>query len=263
MVSVPRSPFFAPRRRRVAGYGAIRARATGKYLGANPRCFFVGSDMSAGLAHIAQRKGPGRVGFEISLCDNLQLPYRAAAFDAVISIAVLHHLSTPGRRLAALRELFRVLRPGGRMLVYVWSLEEGGQKKGASIVKPGVADALVPWTLTERFAPRADAPTSPAAPADAHSSPPAAIPAVSRYYHMFCEGELEALCGRLDGAVVEDRGMDNQVCSARAAVPPLTIACTRAELVCVCAKSVNFARHLRMGVRPLSKRERCVFDNHV
>ena len=45
--------------------------------------------------------------------------------DAVISIAVIHHISTPERRLEALRELYRVARPGGVILVYVWSFEEG------------------------------------------------------------------------------------------------------------------------------------------
>ena len=43
-------------------------------------------------------------------------------------IAVLHHLSTPERRLAGLRELVRIIRPGGLVLVYVWALEQEAKK---------------------------------------------------------------------------------------------------------------------------------------
>jgi len=48
-------------------------------------------------------------------------------FDAAISIAVLHHLSTEQRRLQALREAGRVLRPGGELLVYCWSYEQDAE----------------------------------------------------------------------------------------------------------------------------------------
>ena len=42
-----------------------------------------------------------------------------------MSIAVLHHMSTPERRLQALRELFRILRRHreGKLLLYVRSHE--------------------------------------------------------------------------------------------------------------------------------------------
>lgn len=43
-------------------------------------------------------------------------------------IAVLHHLSTAERRLAGLRELVRITRPGGLVLVYVWALEQEAKK---------------------------------------------------------------------------------------------------------------------------------------
>lgn len=41
-----------------------------------------------------------------------------------ICIAVIHHLSTPARRLAALKELTRIVRPHGRILISVWALEQ-------------------------------------------------------------------------------------------------------------------------------------------
>ena len=54
--------------------------------------------------------------------------FRSDAFDVCLCIAVLHHLSTAERRLAGLRELVRVTRPGGLVLVYVWALEQEIEK---------------------------------------------------------------------------------------------------------------------------------------
>ena len=47
------------------------------------------------------------------ICDNMSLPYKDDSFDAVLSIAVIHHIATTERRVRALRELARVLRVGG------------------------------------------------------------------------------------------------------------------------------------------------------
>ncbi len=63
-------------------------------------------------------------GHEVAVCDCLQLPYKSGLFDAIICIAVIHHLSTEERRLAALREMLRVLRSGGHVLAYVWAMEQ-------------------------------------------------------------------------------------------------------------------------------------------
>ena len=47
------------------------------------------------------------------ISDNMSLPYKDDSFDAVLSIAVIHHIATTERRVRALRELARVLRVGG------------------------------------------------------------------------------------------------------------------------------------------------------
>lgn len=44
------------------------------------------------------------------------MPFADASFDAVISLEMLEHIA-PERREAALREMLRVLRPGGRLVV--------------------------------------------------------------------------------------------------------------------------------------------------
>lgn len=79
----------------------------------------IGLDRSVPLAKIAA----SRAAHAGSVCigDAVYVPLRAGIFDAALSIAVLHHLSTRERRLAALRQLTRIVRPGGCILVYAWS----------------------------------------------------------------------------------------------------------------------------------------------
>jgi ubiquinone/menaquinone biosynthesis C-methylase UbiE len=60
----------------------------------------------------------------VCLCDNLVLPYRDSCFDAVISIAVIHHFASEKRRQMAVQELTRVLSIGGQLLIYVWAMEQ-------------------------------------------------------------------------------------------------------------------------------------------
>lgn len=62
------------------------------------------------------------------ICDTLNLPYRDESFDAALSIAVIHHLATRDRRVRALRELARILRVGGRILITVWAKEQRHRK---------------------------------------------------------------------------------------------------------------------------------------
>ena len=95
----------------------------GKYLGVNPCVSTIGSDICPELVSIARTRG-----HEVAVFDCLNLPYRSNVFDAAICIAVVHHLSTEERRLAALRELARIVRPGGMTLVYVWAMEQERKK---------------------------------------------------------------------------------------------------------------------------------------
>ena len=62
------------------------------------------------------------------VCDALGLPFRDESVDAAISVAVIHHLATTERRVRALRELARVLRIGGRLIVTVWAMEQRARK---------------------------------------------------------------------------------------------------------------------------------------
>lgn len=74
-------------------------------------------DASAPMVARARRKA-ARGGVEIDFRDAAaqQLPYADGTFDLVLCTLVLHHLGRAGRE-AATREMKRVLRPGGRIVV--------------------------------------------------------------------------------------------------------------------------------------------------
>ncbi|KAG5490145.1 hypothetical protein JKF63_00264 [Porcisia hertigi] len=105
--------------------------------------------------------------------DALRCPFRGGLFDAAISIAVIHHYASRERRRLAVRELLRLVRPaGGRVLIYVWALEQRDHAK--RLVDPETGDALVRWERHQKYD---------------HEQQ-----VFRRYYHFFAEGELEQLC---------------------------------------------------------------------
>jgi tRNA (uracil-5-)-methyltransferase TRM9 len=141
----------------------------------------------------------------------LQLPFPEASFDCLICVAVVHHLSSSARRLAALREMLRVLKPGAAAVVTVWAREGAKGRKhclqelagSCSGDEPG--DAMVPWTLdSERF-PKARS----VQPSKLQSTSSPSISArrfvqVQRYYHFFVRGELSALAAEAGFEVLEE-----------------------------------------------------------
>lgn len=63
-------------------------------------------------------------------------------YDVILSVAVIHHLDTETKRLAAIRNLIDGLLPGGVLFITVWSFENKG-----SIFKKEfqLGDNIVPW----------------------------------------------------------------------------------------------------------------------
>ena len=74
----------------------------------------IGFDMSASTADQAGRRAP-RSGWPLFVADARALPLRSDSVDLIISTSTLDHMDGPDDLDAALRELCRVLRPGGRM----------------------------------------------------------------------------------------------------------------------------------------------------
>lgn len=72
------------------------------------------TDLSPGMVEVAVRNGAS-LGFDISgrVADAESLPYPDDSFDLVVGHAVLHHIPDVTQ---ALREVLRVLKPGGRFV---------------------------------------------------------------------------------------------------------------------------------------------------
>ncbi|KAG9491941.1 probable tRNA methyltransferase 9B [Eleutherodactylus coqui] len=107
----------------------------GKYLHINSQTYKVGCDYCLPLVKAARNPG-----YEVMVCDGLQLPYRDGCFDAALSIAVIHHFSTKERRVLALKEMTRILKVGGQMMIYVWAMEQKRRKFEKQ-------DLLIPWNI--------------------------------------------------------------------------------------------------------------------
>jgi SAM-dependent methyltransferase len=74
---------------------------------------FVGIDVSEDLVRVARTNFPeGR--FDL-LGSDLLFPYEDESFDLIFSVTVMHHNPPPAKR-TLLSEMWRVARPGGRLL---------------------------------------------------------------------------------------------------------------------------------------------------
>ena len=82
----------------------------------------VALDASRGLLGTARERSV-ESGFDADLVqgDAGALPVRDERVGLAVYVATLHHLRSRDRRIASLDELARVLEPGGRALVGVWS----------------------------------------------------------------------------------------------------------------------------------------------
>ena len=95
------------------------------------------------------------------LCNNAilaectDLPFETNSFDAVICIAVIHHLDSSSKHVKAIKEIECVLKPNGKSLISVWAAQ----------AKYGNGDQYIKWKSND----------------------------VLRYIHFFSESEIKAL----------------------------------------------------------------------
>lgn len=116
---------------------------------------YIGCDTSVAMIEIAgKRHVVSLPNARFAMCDVLALPFPDASFDHVFALAVLHHIPSDGLRQQAVRELARVIKPGGRITITVWNLRSlywlrryrlwrllfGAHPKGYDR-----GDCLIPW----------------------------------------------------------------------------------------------------------------------
>lgn len=83
----------------------------------------------------------------VVVADCIHVPLRDASCDAAICIAVMHHLSTEGRRIRCLAELRRIVKVGGLINVQAWALEQEDDSKR----KFHGTDVLVPFNAQPKY----------------------------------------------------------------------------------------------------------------
>lgn len=125
-------------------------------------CECVGCDFSEGMVKICKEKS-----LNVLNADICNLPFKDHSFDAVICIAVIHHLSTHEKRKKAIEECKRVLKNKGKMLILVWAFEQEPDSKR----KFETQDEFVPWKDKEQTT------------------------IGFRYYHLFRKYELDSYFG--------------------------------------------------------------------
>ena len=104
--------------RGLALIGCAKKLTTGKAVGVD---LWSAKDLSNNNpeATLANAAAEGVVNLiEVKTGDITRLPFSDASFDAVISMTVIHNIPTRRARDAAIRELVRVLKPGGRIAIF-------------------------------------------------------------------------------------------------------------------------------------------------
>ena len=134
----------------------------GKYLQYRKDLIFMGNDMCSGLLEIAKKKA------DVTRSNGMTLPYRTETFDAIICVAVFHHLSDISRRHQFIQEMIRVLKPNGKLLVTVWAFEQPDNKRFKKWNVQPNGDAMIPWCDKSQNI------------------------LSQRYYHLFHKDELES-----------------------------------------------------------------------
>jgi len=135
----------------------------------NNKVKYTGIDISENLVEKAKTK----YGNHFKVGDILSLPFSNEYFDSVWSIAVFHHVPSKELRIKALKEINRVLKKNGELIITCWNLYQPRYYKlllkfffsklfGSKL---DFKDVFIPWKRVN----------------------------VDRYYHAFTKKELKRL----------------------------------------------------------------------
>lgn len=150
---------------------------------------YYGVDISGALIRIAKAKCPDGNFF---VSKPLFLPFENNFFDKVFCLAVFHHIPSQAIRKEFLREIKRVLKSGGQIVLTVWDLNNNRKAKkllfknallkliGKS--KLDFKDIFYPWKNS------------------------AGNVVINRYIHIFSEKELEKII-QSAGFIIKEKGI--------------------------------------------------------
>ncbi len=129
-----------------------------------------GMDFAPRMLEQAQRYS-AKFGFYVNLvvADMLALPYGDSTFDFAVAVAAYHHIQGRKHRATAVKELARVLKPGGEAFLSVWNRAQPRFWLRSQ-------EQLVPWRL--------------------------GATTVQRYYHLFSYGEIRKLLAEAEFEII-------------------------------------------------------------
>ena len=102
----------------------------------NPKHKFIGIDNCFEFIKMCSSKG-----LNVINSDMTKIPLEDNYVDGIICIASFHHLSTEKRRIDCLKEMKRILKPNGSILLSVWSQDQKHNHK----LKFVNGSNFVPW----------------------------------------------------------------------------------------------------------------------
>ena len=118
----------------------------GKYLSLVEKFNTYALDNCEKLLNIVKKTYPNTKIIKADICDDVDfINLKPDYFDSIISVAVIHHLSTEYRRIKALENIFMLLKSGGTCLITVWttSIDKIKGVKFKKLTCPG--DYLILW----------------------------------------------------------------------------------------------------------------------
>lgn len=116
----------------------------GRFMVMRNDCTFKGCDATQSFVDLCVERD-----LKVIYGDVTKIPFEDKHFDGVVCIAVLHHLVSEERRKLGISELIRILKPGGKLLIEVWSYEAsfGTRFKFQTVDKENFneQDKFLPW----------------------------------------------------------------------------------------------------------------------
>lgn len=120
---------------------------------------YVGMDISKKLLALARKKAlknKGKTKAKFIKGSITKLLFKDNQFDWVCAFAVMHHIPSDELRLRSAREIWRVLKPGGRAVITVWNMFSDWAEKKFNINEQlknnqsglDKGDVIIPWKGT-------------------------------------------------------------------------------------------------------------------
>jgi ubiquinone/menaquinone biosynthesis C-methylase UbiE len=146
---------------------------------------YTGMDVAPQMIEIAKQLHPD---LPFAVGSIVETGFADASFDHVLMIASFHHVPSHEMRVEALQEVYRILKPGGIVIMSNWNLHQWiflRQRLRTNIQKlfghhhRDYNDLLIPWksSLGEQKA--------------------------DRYYHSFTKKEMEGLVGATNFRILD------------------------------------------------------------